>query len=323
MTDELESGVRQFVDKVTRAYAELTLPGPWSAPLARSIAEKVREPWRRGGPTMHETREMFSPSRHGPVRLRLYRPTANRPAGVLVYLHGGGFTIFSLDSHDRVMRELAARSGLAVLGVDYALAPEAKFPTALEQVVDVLRWFAGEGADALDLKGAKLAIGGDSAGGNLSFGAAITLRDTGEGAIIRGIVTAYGGFGVVASDEITARYGGEGFMLTRDESLAFWKNYLRDPSERENPLVCPVKADLHGLPPVFLVIPRCDINSEQNLMMLDRLNAAGVAVTAEIYEGATHSFLEAMSVSPIANRALDDMAEWLIRTLGASPRTVG
>lgn len=323
MTDEVESGIRLFVDKVTRAYAELTPQGPWSAPVARAVAEKVREPWRQGGPVMHETREVFAPSRHGPVRLRLYRPAASRPAGMLIYLHGGGFTIFSIDSHDRVMRELAARSGLAVVGVDYALAPEAKFPVALEQVVDVVRWLAGEGADALGLKGAKLAIGGDSAGGNLSFGAAIALRNDGEGAIIRGIVTAYGGFGVVASDEITARYGGKGFMLTREESLAFWKNYLRDPSERQNPLVCPIRADLRGLPPVFLVIPRCDINSEQNFTMLDRLKAAGVAVTAEIYEGATHSFLEAMSVSPIANRALDDMAEWLVRILDVLPQAVG
>jgi acetyl esterase len=257
------------------------------------------------------------------VRVRLYRPSAAKPAGALIYLHGGGFTIFSLDTHDRLMRELAARSGMAVVGVDYSLSPEAKFPTALEQVVDVTRWLAGAGAAELGLEGAPLAIGGDSAGGNLSFGTAITLRDAGQGDLLKAIVTAYGGFGVVASDEITARYGGEGYMLTRAESLAFWKNYLSDPAHRESPLACPVRAELRGLPPVFLVIARCDINAEQNETMADLLARAGVPVRAKIYEGATHSFLEAMSISKVANEALQDMADWLVRTLAAAPEKVG
>lgn len=316
--DELESGVRQFVDQVTKAYADLKPPGPYDVVAARAVAERVREPWRQGGPAMHQTREVLVPTRHGEVRIRLHRPTAETPKGALVYLHGGGFTIFSLDSHDRVMRELAARSGLAVVGVDYALAPEAKFPVALEQVVDVVRWLAGEGGAELGLKGAKLAIGGDSAGGNLSFGTALTLRDAGQGDLLKGIVTAYGGFGVVASDEITARYGGEGFMLTREESLSFWGNYLSDPSQRQNPLVCAIKANLRGLPPVFLVVPRCDINSEQNLMMAEQLEKAQVPTLTKIYEGATHSFLEAVSVSPLAAEALGDMADWLARTLAPS-----
>ncbi|HEX3367460.1 alpha/beta hydrolase fold domain-containing protein [Phenylobacterium sp.] len=316
---DLEPAIQRFVETTGKAYAKLTPPGPWSAPVARAVAEKVREPWRQGGPEMHEAREAEAPTRHGPVRLRLYRPNAGRLEGALVYLHGGGFTIFSLDTHDRVMRELAVRAGVAVIGVDYALAPEAKFPVALEQVVDTVRWLADDGGKVLDLEGVRLAIGGDSAGGNLSFGAAITLRDAGEGQLLSGIVTAYGGFGVIASDEITARYGGPGYILTREESLKFWENYLNDPSERQNPLVCPLRANLKGLPPVFLAIPRCDINSEQNFQMADALKAAGVPVEAEVYEGATHSFLEAMSISPVANRALDDMAHWVARTLAISP----
>jgi acetyl esterase len=320
--EDLEDAIRRFVTITSQAYADLTPPGPWSAQVARAVAEKVREPWRQGGPAMHETREVQAPTRHGPVRLRLYRPTAARPQAALIYLHGGGFTIFSLDTHDRVMRELAARAGVAVIGVDYALSPEAKFPTALEQVVDATRWIGGEGAEALDLKGARLAIGGDSAGGNLSFGTAVTLRDAGEPDLLKGIVTAYGGFGVIASDEITARYGGPGYILTREESLAFWKHYLADPADRQNPLACPVRADLRGLPPVFLAIPRCDINSEQNLQMAELLKAAGVKVDVEVYEGATHSFLEAMSISAVANRALDDMAAWTARTLTGSPQGV-
>jgi acetyl esterase len=322
-TEKLDDGVREFVDKVTQAYKDLTPAGAWSAPVARAVAEKVREPWRQGGPVMHETREAMAPTRHGEVRVRLYRPAAAKPQGALTYLHGGGFTIFSLDTHDRLMRELAGRSGMAVVGVDYALSPEAKFPTALEQVVDVIGWLAGPGAAELGLQGVRFAVGGDSAGGNLAFSAAITLRDEGQGDLLKGIVSAYGGFGVVASDEITARYGGEGYMLTREESLAFWKNYLSDPSHRQSPLACPVNAELAGLPPVFLVIPKCDINAEQNEIMEARLAEAGVAVQAKVYEGATHSFLEAVSISKLADEALQDMADWLVRTLATVPLQVG
>ena len=108
-----------------------------------------------------------------------------------------------------------------------------------------------------------------------------------------------------------ARYGGPRFMLTADEMAAFWRDYLRSPEDAENPLASPMLADLAGLPPAFLAIAECDILAEQNLLMVERLKAAGVPTRAEVYAGASHSFLEAVAVSPLSARALDEASAWL------------
>src|SRR5256886_12112535 len=166
----LDPQVRQFVERCCADYAKY---GPFDRlPIAeaRQVAEEVRAPWRRGGPAMHSTRELQVPFGASSVRIRVYDPgipgtAAPRPA--LIYMHGGGWMIFSLDTHDRVMREYAARSGLIVIGVDYALAPEARFPTALEQVTaGTPGVLAGRGA-ALGGRPGRLAPRGGPAGGGL------------------------------------------------------------------------------------------------------------------------------------------------------------
>src|SRR5207302_2112094 len=159
------------------------------------------------------------------VRIRVYDPGAaagnDSPRPALVYMHGGGWMIFSLDTHDRVMREYAARSGLIVIGIDYALAPEAKFPTALQQVATVARWLlAGQGA-ALGVDPKRLVLGGDSAGGNLAMGATLMLRDEGRlpdnGAEIAALLLNYAAFEPDCSEAAARRYGGDGLMLSRTE----------------------------------------------------------------------------------------------------------
>src|SRR5688500_6931710 len=100
-------------------------------------------------------------------------------------------------------------------------------------------------------------------------------------------------------------------MLTSDEMEGFWRNYLRDERDASNPLACPILADLDGLPPLFLTVPECDLLTEQSLHLAERLREADVPVRVEIYAGACHSFLEAVSIAPIAARAFDDAAGWL------------
>jgi acetyl esterase len=111
-------------------------------------------------------------------------------------------------------------------------------------------------------------------------------------------------------------YGGDGFMLGRDEMGQFWVNYLRDSADAKNPLASPALADLGALPSAFLTIAECDVLADQNLAFARRLTAAGVATTARVYRGATHSFLEAVSISSLAAQALQDGADWLRATLG-------
>ena len=308
---QVDPQIRLFVQRVAADYAR---HGPFnhlSHVDARKVAEQVRAPWRQGGPTIQSIRETFVPFGGGSVRVRIYDTTNGteslRPA--LVYLHGGGWTIFSLDTHDRIMREYANRSGVIVVGIDYALSPEAKFPTALEQVVEVVRWLHRRGPDfAIDP--ARIVIGGDSAGGNLALAAALMLRDGHYAQQVIGILINYGAF-EDCSEEAERKYGGGRFMLSREELQEFWRNYLKSPGDANNPLAQPLKADLRGLPSVFLAIAECDILCEQNISMATRLRHSGVAVTAHVYPGTTHSFLEAVSVAEVAVRALDDTAVWL------------
>jgi acetyl esterase len=306
---ELDPDIRQFVRAVTEAAASQprTESTPW--PEARRWAEDARARWRQGGPAMLETRELCVPTRHGPVRARIYRPGhGNLPA--LVYLHGGGWTLFSIDTHDRVMREYAARAGCCVVGVDYALSPEHKFPVPLEQVVDVVGWLAGEGR-ALGIDAARIAIGGDSAGANLSVATSLVRRDNGAGPPLCGMLLNYGAFVTQSSAEACRRYGGPQYMLSCEEMDEYWQNYLRDERDALDPLACPLLASLAGLPPAFLVIAECDILAEQSINMARRLLGAGVPAESAVYAGASHSFLEAMSIAAVSNKALDDASRWL------------
>jgi acetyl esterase len=313
--DRLAEGVALFAQEIAKAYAAFPDFARLSYPEQRRAAEIVRAPWRQGGPVMARTEEVLVAGPAGPVRVRLYDPGGAEAKPALVYLHGGGWTFFNLETHDRLMREYAGRAGVIVLGVDYPLSPEAKFPRALEDILAVVRWAASDGA-AFGVRADRLAIGGDSAGANLALATCLALRDEGQSELVRAMVLNYGAFHPHSSDEAEARNGGPDAMLNRTEMGVFWANYLADPSQATNPLAAPLDADLHDLPPAFLTVPDQDLLSEQSLALDGRLAQAGVRVRTEIYRGATHSFLEAVSVAPVADRALNDAAIWLTAELG-------
>ncbi|HZF17779.1 MAG TPA: alpha/beta hydrolase fold domain-containing protein [Steroidobacteraceae bacterium] len=312
--DGLDPEVRRFVQAVNGAYARHTGGRKVSNAEARRIAEEVRAPWRQGGPAMHATTEHNVPVAGASARIRIYDPAPTEPKAAMIYLHGGGWTLFSLDTHDRLMREYAYRASIAVVGVDYPLSPEAKFPLALDQLVEVVGWLRSHGA-ALGIDPARLAIGGDSAGANLALAAVLKLRDAGLPNATQALLLNYGAFDTRCSDESARRYGGPDYMLTREEMAMFWGNYLRGPGDERDPLACPMHARFEGLPPVFLTIPECDILTEQSQEMAKRMRSTGVDVTARVYAGATHSFLEAMSISHAAGRAIDDASAWLKEAL--------
>lgn len=317
--EDLDPEIRAFVRAMGAGWAAHPDLSTVSPSEARRIADAVREPWTRGGPAMAETAEAWIETKAGPVRVRRYVPVHGPPAPGLVWLHGGGWTIFSLDTHDRVMRELAARSGVTVVGVDYALSPEAKHPVALGQAAAVLEeLLAGRGRLGVDP--ARLAVGGDSAGANLSVAACLKLRDAGADRLPAAMALVYGVFDRRSSPESAARYGGAGYMLGASEMEQFWASYLVDERQADDPLVCPVRADLTGLPPAFLTVPECDLLAEQSHAMAARLRGHGVDARLEVYPGATHSFLEAVAVSALAGRALDDLATWLRSALGLEGR---
>lgn len=311
---DLDPEIRQFVARMSAAFASYPNFNDLPFPEMRRACERIRAPWAAGGPVMSQTTERTLPTPVGDVRVRIHNPSARTQKPAFIYMHGGGWTTFSIDTHDRLMREYAARSEMVVIGVDYALSPEVKFPVAQQQIATVARW-TREHSTELGIHRDRIALGGDSAGGNLAITAALRLRDEGDGDAVHAVVTNYAVTDIYSAPEALQRYGHEGYMLGAEEMVRFWENYLRSPEDAKSPLACPVHADLRGLPPVFMVIPECDILTEQNWRLAQQLELAGVRVTTSFYEGASHSFLEAMSISALSNRAIDDTVRWLCETL--------
>lgn len=315
--DAIDPDILGFLDTMSAEWRRHPPLAQMSVAQMRAVAEQVRAPWTRGGPEMAETRDLTLETPKGPIRVRLYRPHGIAgPAPALVYAHGGGFTLFSVDTHDRLAREYAAQGGFAVVSVDYPLSPEAKFPVALDLIVELTLWLGRQGG-AWGLDGGRLALGGDSAGANFAVSTCLRLRDRGELGRVRGLLSNYGGFAVGCSDEAEALYGGPDAILNRAESLYFFGNYLNDPAEANDPYACPISADLTGLPPIFMAIAEYDIVAEHNRLMAARLRDAGVEVADKVYRGATHSFLEAMSVSALAREAIADGAAFIAGRLEA------
>lgn len=314
----IDPEIGQFLAIMKQRWADYPPFATLSFPEQRAVSEKVRAYWTAGGPAMAEMFDRTFDAGGGDMRIRLYRPEGV-PAGAapaMVYLHGGGFTLFSIDTHDRLMREYAAAGGFVVIGVDYPLSPEQKYPVALDRIEALMLWLKDHGGD-LGIDPERLAMGGDSAGANLCFATMLRLRGRGEGQLVRAILSNYGYFTPEVSDEAEKRFGGPGSIIDRAEAQSYYDNYLPDTAAGvRDPFACPIRADLRDFPPVFLVIPECDLLAEQSIAMGARLKAAGGDVTATVYAGATHSFLEAMSIAEVARRAIRDGAAFVRARLG-------
>lgn len=308
----LDPQIAEFVARMNADAARHPRRDTVSIAEARRIAEEVRAPWVAGGPRMAQTDDHMVPTRHGPVRVRLYRPATLRAASgsALVYLPGGGWTLFSIDTHDRLMREYAERAGIVVVGIDYSRAPEARFPVALEEIEDVIDWLPA-GAGAFGVDPARLLIGGDSAGANLAVATCLRRRDAGRPAF-RGMVLNYGVYDPGSVRESGVLFGGGDLPLSSHVMLWFIWNYLPDLGRIDDPAVRVIAADLRGLPPAFMAITDQDILLDENLEMAQRLRAASVPVTERVYPGTVHSFLEAVSIADVAARALDETAGWIV-----------
>ena len=309
--DSVESGVLQFIMHIRNEMQ--TYPDFDAAPLEdqRAIVERIRKKWSQGGPRMRSTRNMTFDGTDHSLGIRIHYPEGESDhAAALIYIHGGGFTLFSNNTHDRLMREYAALGGFAVIGVDYPLSPEAKYPAALNAITELMLWLQSN-AQSWGIDPARIAIGGDSAGGNLSFAVLMRLRDMDKHQIIRAILSNYGGFSPSISDASESRFGGPNSIMDRNEAEHYWRNYLRSQKDEVDPFAVPLLADLAGFPPVFLVIPELDLVAEHSFEMYDRLKAAGITADYKVYAGATHSFLEAMSVSDLARQGISDGAAFI------------
>lgn len=225
----------------------------------------------------------------GTVPLRAYYPTDATPLPVLLYFHGGGWISGSLDTHDDLCRELAAAVPCAVVSVGYHLAPEAQFPVPVRDAFTALQWTAAY-ADDMGFDGDRIAVGGDSAGGNLAVAVALLARDR-DGPSIVHQALAYPAldhaFDTASYDEV-----GDRFLLTRDSVAAYWEYYLRSPLDGYNVLASPLRsADLSGLPPATVITCELDPLRSEGREFARRLREADTPVTETCFEGTIHAFL--------------------------------
>ena len=257
----------------------------------------------------------------GAVPLRLYRPLSaeSQPVlPVLVYFHGGGWTIGDLDTHDVLCRQLCAAAGVAVVSVGYRLGPEYRFPAAVDDCVAATRWVRQEAA-ALGIDGARLAVGGDSAGGNLAAVVALSMRDAGDAALV---------FQLLIYPATDQRAGapshstnGQGYLLTRD-SIAYYRgHYIADPAQWADWRVSPLlAADLTRLPPALVLTAGYDPLRDEGLQYADALSAAGGRVQYVCFERQVHGFITMGRVLDEAQTAVALCASVLKQAL-FSPRS--
>ena len=238
------------------------------------------------------------------LRARLYSDS-DSPVPVLLYLHGGGFVIGSLDTHDSLCRQLALRSGAAVLALDYRLAPEHRFPTAVDDAWSALQWLRAH-ATALGLDGTRLAVGGDSAGGTLAAVCALKARDHGLPLALQLLITP----GTSAhGDTASRRLYANGFLLDAATIDWFFDHYI-DRHHRADWRFAPLNHDaLEGVAPACVILAECDPLADEGIAYADRLRAAGVPVALELYRGLTHDFIKMGRVLQEAREAQQAAAE--------------
>ena len=229
---------------------------------------------------------------------RLYLPEGAGPWPTLVYLHGGGFVIGDLDTHDQTCRQICRDAETAVLAVDYRLAPEHPFPAAVDDAVAAVRWAAEHKAE---LGGAEvLAVGGDSAGGNLSAVAAQTVPDLLDAQVLIFPPTH------MLGDYASRAENAQGYFLEKPLLEWFAVNYVGEHTDLDDPRLSPYLGDVTGVPPALVVTVEYDPLRDEGEAYADKLEAAGVPVDRVRYDGLVHGFIDMGAMSPAAAEALRD-----------------
>ncbi len=237
---------------------------------------------------------------------RLYAPSdAELP--VLLYLHGGGFVIGNLETHDSLCRQIALRSGAAVLALDYRLAPEHRFPSAVDDAWAALEWLA-RNASSIGLDATRLGVGGDSAGATLAAVCAIQARERGLRLRVQLLITP----GTTAHADTPSHGAFASGYLLEAEGIAWFFDHYIDAAIRSDWRFAPLLADdVDGVAPACVVLAECDPLVDEGLAYADRLRAAGVEVELELYRGVTHDFIKMGRALPEARQAQAAIGEAL------------
>jgi acetyl esterase len=264
---------------------------------------------------MASVADRTAPGPAGEIPVRVYVPTSESgPRPVLVYFHGGGWVIGDIETHDCTVRAVAEASGATVVSVDYRLAPENPFPAALDDCIAAVRWVADNAAE-LDIDPARLAVGGDSAGGNLAAVVAHELRSGGGPEACFQLLVYPVTDGTMAHRSVEEN--AEGYFLTKDTMDWFWEQYVGDGDRtgaRVSPMHLPDEA-LAGLPPALVITAEYDPLRDEGEAYATRLAAAGVDVTSRRFDGMIHGFFSMRDLVPEGKVAVDEAGAALRRAL--------
>jgi acetyl esterase len=298
--------------EILRLVAELDLP-PFetlSAVEARAVAEERNRFWNEGNPSVAEVREVELPGPGGALRLRLYVPAGAGASGPgTLYIHGGGWVICSLDTHDGVCRRLANASGLRIASLDYRLAPEHPFPAPLDDCLAAARWLKTHGA-MLGIDPQRIALAGDSAGANLALATMLALRDAGD-PLPRAAALIYGAYQYEFAGGSYDAFGGGEYILSAPTMRWFRDHYLPDPAQRRNPLAAPLLADLGGLPPLYVSAAELDPLRDDSEALACKLARAGVDFDYRLWRGVTHACIMFSRMLPEADRQIAEIGAFL------------
>lgn len=279
-------------------------------PLARAAYEAAAKVLALPNAPLARVQDLQIPARDGHVLpARLFAPSQG-VLPVLLFMHGGGFTIGSIATHEPLCRELARLSGCAVLSLDYRLAPEHPFPTAVHDTCDALGWLR-QHATELGLDAQRIAVGGDSAGGTLAAVAAIYAAQQGWALALQMLI--YPGCAARADTASHATYA-QGYVLEQAHIAYFFNHYIADLTQREDWRFAPLNATLpEGLTPLWLGLAECDPLIDEGLAYADKLRAAGIAVELAVYRGMVHGFINWGALIPQACQLHADAAAALQR----------
>lgn len=290
---------------------------PW--PATGTIAEQrqyytlERRFWNAGAPEM-ATRAYMVPTKYGQVETRLFCPQPDSPA-TLFYLHGGGFILGNLDTHDRIMRLLASYSQCTVIGIDYTLSPEARFPQAIEEIVAACCYFHQQAED-YQINMSRIGFAGDSAGAMQALASALWLRDKQiDCGKIAGVLLWYGLYGL--RDSVTRRLlGGVWDGLTQQDLQMYEEAYLSNDADRESPYYCLFNNDLtREVPPCFIAGAEFDPLLDDSRLLYQTLAAHQQPCEFKLYPGTLHTFLHYSRMMKTADEALRDGAQFFTAQL--------
>jgi acetyl esterase len=302
--------------QVLEQIAALGLPpNHLVSPAQARINMKARP--RPAGPEVAHVQDHLIAGPGGEIPVRIYTPAGSGPFPILVWFHGGGWVVGDLETADPTARHLTVGASCVVVSVDYRLAPETKFPGAADDCYAATVW-AAQHAERINGDADRIAVGGDSAGGNLAAAVALMARDRGGPSLIFQLLV----YPVMARDYNTESYrqNADGYGLTRDSMQWYWDHYLRNLAEASNPYAAPLAArDFRGLPAALVITAEFDPLCDEGQAYAQRLQAAGVATNYSRYDGMIHGFFGMSAVLDKGKQAVAEASAALRQAFAAAP----